>query len=169
MVSQPLDTFHISCELQWHNPDSKVYGAIMGPIWGRQDPGGPHVGPINCAIWESFSKNESGGRLNMNMLPCQYGDSYYKDTTVSRPSCLYNGYHHIKKALLILRRHPGVPVITLTGLCECETPRRSSCIWRCTKYEVIVVELWINFESCIHGVVIVNVKAVCNIFIFHIV
>ena len=23
----------------------------MGPIWGRQDPGGPHVGPINLAIW----------------------------------------------------------------------------------------------------------------------
>ena len=26
-------------------PDSKVHGANMGPIWGRQDPGGPHVGP----------------------------------------------------------------------------------------------------------------------------
>ena len=23
----------------------------MGPIWGRQDPGGPHAGPINFAIW----------------------------------------------------------------------------------------------------------------------
>ena len=23
----------------------------MGPIWGRQDPGGPHVGPMNHAIW----------------------------------------------------------------------------------------------------------------------
>ena len=22
--------------------DSKVHGANMGPIWGRQDPGGPH-------------------------------------------------------------------------------------------------------------------------------
>ena len=26
-------------------PDSKVHGANMGPIWGRQDPGGRHVGP----------------------------------------------------------------------------------------------------------------------------
>ena len=34
------------------NPDSKVYGANLGPIWGRQDPGGPHVGPMNLAIWE---------------------------------------------------------------------------------------------------------------------
>ena len=36
---------------QW-NPDSKVHGANMRPIWGRQDPGGPHVGPMNFAIWE---------------------------------------------------------------------------------------------------------------------
>ena len=32
-------------------PDSKVRGTNMGPIWGRQDPGGPHVGPMNIAIW----------------------------------------------------------------------------------------------------------------------
>ena len=31
------------------DPDSKVHGAIMGPIWGRQDPGGPHAGPVNFA------------------------------------------------------------------------------------------------------------------------
>ena len=23
----------------------------MGPIWGRQDPGGPHIGHMNFAIW----------------------------------------------------------------------------------------------------------------------
>ena len=34
------------------NPDSKVQGPNMGPIWGRQDPGGPHVGPMNFAIRE---------------------------------------------------------------------------------------------------------------------
>ena len=27
----------------------------MGPIWGRQDPGGPHVGPMNLAIWAPVS------------------------------------------------------------------------------------------------------------------
>ena len=31
--------------------DSKVHGANMGPIWSRQDPGGPHVGPMNFAVW----------------------------------------------------------------------------------------------------------------------
>ena len=31
-------------------PDSKVHGANMGSIWGQQDPGGPHLGPMNLAI-----------------------------------------------------------------------------------------------------------------------
>ena len=44
---------------QWHDnyslvmiPDSKVYGANMGPIWDRQNRGGPHAGPMNFAIWD---------------------------------------------------------------------------------------------------------------------
>ena len=32
-------------------PDSKVHGANMRPIWVRQDPGGPHVGPMHLALW----------------------------------------------------------------------------------------------------------------------
>ena len=40
------------CASSWYAvPDSKVHGANMGPIWGRQDPDGPHVGPMNFAIW----------------------------------------------------------------------------------------------------------------------
>ena len=35
----------------WIIPDSKIRGANMRPIWGRQDPDGPHVGPMNFAIW----------------------------------------------------------------------------------------------------------------------
>ena len=40
---------HVTTERR--HPESKVLGANMGPIWGRQDPGGPHVGLINLAIW----------------------------------------------------------------------------------------------------------------------
>ena len=36
-------------------PDSKVHGANMGPIWGRQDPGGPHVGHVNLAIGDPLT------------------------------------------------------------------------------------------------------------------
>ena len=50
--------------MTWHrpgdNPDSKVHGANMGPIWDRQDPGGPHVGPMNFAIWEAIILTDAG-------------------------------------------------------------------------------------------------------------
>ena len=36
-------------------PHSKVYGPNMGPTWGRQDPGGPHVGHMNVVIWDMLS------------------------------------------------------------------------------------------------------------------
>ena len=42
---------HSTCKHRQHCPDSKVHGGNMGPIWGRQDPGGPHVGPVNFSIW----------------------------------------------------------------------------------------------------------------------
>ena len=32
-------------------PDNKIHEANMGPVWGRQDPGGSHVGPMNFTIW----------------------------------------------------------------------------------------------------------------------
>ena len=45
-------------------PDSKAQGANMGPIWCRQDPGAPHVGPMNFAFWV-FSKivKQSAGMM----------------------------------------------------------------------------------------------------------
>ena len=43
----------------YNNPDSKVHGANMGPIWGRQDPGGPHGGPMNFVIWECLTFQRS--------------------------------------------------------------------------------------------------------------
>ena len=49
-------------------PDSKVYGANMGPTRGRQDPGGPHVGPMNLAIWDSMSIYKLSKILAMSML-----------------------------------------------------------------------------------------------------
>ena len=43
------------------SPDSTVHGADTGPSWGRQDPGGPHVGPMNLTIWEHFTSDEPPG------------------------------------------------------------------------------------------------------------
>ena len=55
--------------------DSKVRGANMGPIWGRQDPGGSHVDPRNFAIWVVTSANytsEASHRYKLNQHPA-YG------------------------------------------------------------------------------------------------
>ena len=38
--------------------DHKVHGVNMGPIWGRQDPGGPHVGHMNFAIWDMLNQEQ---------------------------------------------------------------------------------------------------------------
>ena len=48
------------------SPDSKVRGANMGPIWGRQDPGGPHVGPMNFAIWDGFTTKSVTMQVSLN-------------------------------------------------------------------------------------------------------
>ena len=52
MVSHPSweDNFSGAPKPEY-SPDSKVHGAKMGPIWARQDRGGPHVGPMNFGIW----------------------------------------------------------------------------------------------------------------------
>ena len=42
----------------------------MGPTWGRQDPGGSHVGPMNLAIWECYGQVIS-----------QSGESYIRKFT----------------------------------------------------------------------------------------
>ena len=30
---------------------ARFIGPTWGPTWGPQDPGGPHVGQVNLAIW----------------------------------------------------------------------------------------------------------------------
>ena len=52
-------------------PYSKVHEANMGPIWDRQDPGGPHVGPMTFAIWVDTNglanwTIKHSGRLNLS-------------------------------------------------------------------------------------------------------
>ena len=39
----------------------------MGPIWGRQDLGGPHVGPNNFVIW-AMNEDVAGGGYIFHVL-----------------------------------------------------------------------------------------------------
>ena len=61
-----------------HLPDSKVHGVNMGPIWGRQDPGGPHVGPMSLAIWANID-NQS---FHSTVLAKQHTNTLYRDLLI---------------------------------------------------------------------------------------
>ena len=64
--------------------DSKVHGARMGPTWGRQDPGGPHVGHVNLAIWvciEANLKEKIEVRFTGPLCGESTGDPYKRPVT----------------------------------------------------------------------------------------
>ena len=52
--------------------DNKVHGAQLGPTWGRQDPGGPHMGHMNLAILDGFCLGDrySSARLEAMLENC---------------------------------------------------------------------------------------------------
>ena len=66
-------------------PDSKVHGANMGPIWGQQDPGGHHVGPMNFAIWDPILWGILNAWLGLN------GFIFSKIITIDIPYLAYDG------------------------------------------------------------------------------
>ena len=74
--------FSIEFELRWkkrlwNDPDNKVRGDNMGLIWDRQDPGGPHVEPMNFVIWVRTSgdaRNRGDASHGINSILRKYRD-----------------------------------------------------------------------------------------------
>ena len=72
-------------------PGNKVHGAYMGPTWGRQDPGGPHVGPMNLATRVSTSLGLSWKCHSVTIysaVPLQRGQfstNHHKIRPIARP------------------------------------------------------------------------------------
>ena len=59
--------------------DSKVCGANMGPIWGQQDPGGPHLAPWTLLSGiPSPNSAEATITIFIWMLLAQYGSPQLK-------------------------------------------------------------------------------------------
>ena len=61
---------------QYGIPDSKVHGDNMGPIWVLSAPDGPHVVPMNHAIWDAYFKCDvfpkpNCGRWARQVFPCR--------------------------------------------------------------------------------------------------
>ena len=49
ILTEVLTSMSLDCFV-WNIPENKIHGANMGPTYGRQDPGGPHVRHVNLAI-----------------------------------------------------------------------------------------------------------------------
>ena len=54
----PMLYIIVDCVAEWKSPWKQGSWGQHGPIWGRQDQGGPIVGPRNFAIWVYFSINQ---------------------------------------------------------------------------------------------------------------
>ena len=66
-------------------PDSKDYGANNGPIWGRQDPGGPHIGSMNFAIWVNRLSHPFDLRVRPHEMKCRRSKISTKHSNMTIP------------------------------------------------------------------------------------
>ena len=78
-------------------PDSKVHGANMGPIWGRQDPDGPHAGPMNFVIWVDnvwykyiFSFHQNNSTCTAIQIPKQVKHIWCTQLSYLIPTDIWN-------------------------------------------------------------------------------
>ena len=120
-------------------PDSKVHGANMGPTWGRQDPGGPHVGHVNLAIWDAFvytcvASVGSFGILSSNMgfqkstwqTSTDYGGSSSRavdgcdDTDFDNGCCSHTGWDDFAAWGVDLGEQTGITYVDVTTRNICE-------------------------------------------------
>ena len=69
----------------------------MGPIRGRQDPGGPHVGPMNFSIWCEKDINIRSGDCFITWrhqtLTWTHRSMTPKSLMMTTPSCIYIYIH----------------------------------------------------------------------------
>ena len=88
-----------------NNHDSKVHGANMGSTWGREELGGPHVGPrtfLSGKVHRVRSKCSCLFALNrQNNEPCRrdfprYGDTS-NDSLPSETLCKHSGLSFVFK------------------------------------------------------------------------
>ena len=99
-------------------PDSKVHGANIGPIWGRQDPGGPHVGPMIFAIFGCYAYDQISFQRISEPISTLYKDdnSRYRDSYIKKqcPSDLHRRKWHDRVIARELWR--------ISEICERVTP-----------------------------------------------
>ena len=83
----------------------------MGPIWGRQDPGGPHVDPMNFAIWVYMERAH-------NVIPPHVADGTYyanRSKTALRPLLSGICQGHIDIVDCLSRNSPNKYNVNMTS------------------------------------------------------
>ena len=105
-----------------HVPDSKVHGANIGPIWGRQDPGGPHVGPMNFVIWGTLSSvNQKHNTVKVSNV-CFLNVNVYFGLSPSICSQIYIYiYIHLLRFIEIFIRNKDQLYLKRMQTCLCNT------------------------------------------------
>ena len=122
----PPMRFPVSILVSWRRfsniPDSKVHGAQMGAICGRQDTGGPHAGSMNFAIWDGYwltgstDNNQSEATYTFSPLL----RSTWEITNVT-PAVICEVYWYIFKCINIHTLDSCPDIVRYRGIYTCVT------------------------------------------------
>ena len=145
----------------------------MGPIWGRQDPVGPHVGPLNLAIWVLYQhwrklgkkSNTSGITYIFEWKLAAIGghEEFWHGVTVEEAFILgtlnKNISFFITWTLLL------ITLIFIRDQSILPKPQLSSCSWnQCIKINRVIrmTIRHVYIYICIYIYYIYTMKPVCN-------
>ena len=141
---------HLAMFSLGYSPDSKVHGANMGPIWGRQDPGGHHVGPMLAALTKLFLLSLTNMDTPCSMSGLTWNSSrklYQECANTNTHLWKVTGYHMwrhgnscnenvILSILLLKVRTYGSTIIQhIMGVCHMRT--RHLNVWQVLKIFVL--------------------------------
>ena len=73
-------------------PDSKVHGANMGTTWVLSAPVGPHVGPMNLAIWDHLPRQVISQRVVCVFYPRKVGSQLILLSCIVTMMCAFRFY-----------------------------------------------------------------------------
>ena len=154
-------------------PDKNIHGANMGPIWDRQGPGGPHVGPMNFAIWGIADTQWSNEiYLNQHIDPIDKGMLYvYLITNISFHIWCHSYYHMaVYQAIIFLYASNAIFILSLyisTLYWCCCTASLHSCITAAVDAMTKVLYMSYRFRTkCVFMVsqlLTIIVKPLCNV------
>ena len=134
MKSRQISATH-QCRLGV-DPDSKAHRANKGPTWGQQDPGGPHVGPMNFVIWSRTNNVVSFVYSAFYKISCRWLSSRLQQHTGDMAVL----HWAIDVSLFVCSRQSGVLVVS-NGVINRIDNLTTLALKQCRRMG------WVHFES----------------------